>query len=235
MLDMRPHGENHAIVNVLSAAHGRMAGFVFGGQGRRQQPNVQPGNHVNFTLTHKILSQLGTIQLELTHNPSAAMMHDPARLAALQFLCPLLARVLPEYHPYPTLFLAMAEFCQNLSAPDWAAQYVMLELRLLAELGYGLDFSQCAMTGSRDISQLAYVSPKTGRAATAAASIGYERSLLPLPKFMVGETITTMRDIHSGLQLTGYFLEKHMDDRRNASLWQTRTRLLGHFQHQIAA
>jgi len=235
VLDLRPHGENHAIVNVLSAAHGRMAGFVFGGQGRRQQPNVQPGNHVNFTLTHKILSQLGTIQLELVHNPSAAMMHDPARLAALQFLCPLLARVLPEYHAYPTLFSAATEFFRNLSTSDWAARYVMLELHLLAELGYGLDFTQCAMTGSRDVSQLAYVSPKTGRAATAAASIGYERILLPLPKFMIDTALATTDDIHTGLQLTGYFLEKHMDDRRNAALWQTRTRLTTQFGQAVAA
>jgi len=235
VLDLRPHGENHAVVNVLSAAHGRMAGFVFGGQGRRQQPNVQPGNHVNFTLTHKILSQLGTIQLELVHNPSAAMMYDPARLATLQFLCPLLARVLPEYHAYPSLFSAAVEFFQNLSAPDWATRYVMLELHLLAELGYGLDFTQCAMTGSRDIAQLAYVSPKTGRAATAAASTGYERSLLPLPKFMVDTTLATMNDIRAGLQLTGYFLEKHMDDRHSTPLWQTRARLIAQFGQAAAA
>jgi len=235
ILDLRAHGENHAIVNVLSAVHGRVAGFLFGGQGRRQQPNVQPGNNVNFTLTHKILSQLGTLQLELIHNPSVDVLHDPTRLTALQFLCPLLARMLPEYHPYPNLFAAAAHFFQDFSASDWAEQYVMLELRLLAELGYGLDFTRCAMTGERDVTQLAYVSPKTGRAATAAASAGYERNLFPLPKFMVAHTTADAADIRAGLQLTGYFLERHMEGWQYQALLQVRARLINHFQTQLAA
>ncbi len=235
ILDLRAHGENHAIVNILSAAHGRIAGFLFGGQGRRQQPNVQPGNRVNLTLTHKIMSQLGTLQLELVHNPSVGVLHDPARLAALQFLCPLLARMLPEYHPYPNLFIAAAKFFDNLSGSEWAAQYVMLELKLLAELGYGLDLTQCAMTGSRDVTQLAYVSPKTGRAATAAAAVGYERNLLPLPKFIISPATAMPHEIRAGLQLTGYFLERHMEVWQYQPLHQVRSRLLNYFQNQMAA
>ena len=235
VLDLRAHGENHAILNVLSAAHGRMAGFVFGGQGRRQQPNVQLGNRVNFTCVMKNYGQLGTMQLELLHNPSANVLHDPIRLAALQFLCPLLARVLPEGHPYPNLFAACAEFLREFHMLDWPQRYVQLELLLLAELGYGLDFTRCAMTGEREIAKLAYVSPKTGRAATAEAARGYERNLLPLPQFLVDAATATIGDIRAGLNLTGYFLQLHMDERKNAVLWQFRSHLCNHFQGAMAA
>lgn len=235
VLDFRAHGENHAVVNVLSAAQGRMAGFVFGGQGRRQQPNVQPGNLVNFTCVAKNPNQLGTMQLELLHNPSAGVLHDGARLAAIQFLCPLLARALPEDHPYPNLFSHCAEFFQTLHTPDWAARYVILEVQLLAELGYGLDFSRCAMTGHADVTQLAYVSPKTGRAATAEAARGYEKNLLPLPQFLVNTVSAALEDIRAGLHLTGYFLEKQIEERKHPALWQIRTRLVNHFQNLQAA
>jgi len=229
MLELRPHGENHAVVNLLTAAHGRLAGFVYGGQGRRQQPKVQPGNLVNFTWTAKISGQLGTLQLELLHNPSAAVMHDMARLSAIQFLCPLLARALPEHHPYPRLFSICTEFLSHLHTPDWAAQYVILELRLLAELGYGLDFSKCAVSGERDVTQLAYVSPRTGRAATAKAAKGYEKNLLLLPRFVLSDHPPSPQDILAGLQLTGYFLEKSLTNHHQRHLWEFRQRLIAEF------
>ncbi|HCM83863.1 MAG TPA: DNA repair protein RecO [Alphaproteobacteria bacterium] len=235
ILDLRAHGENHAIANILSARQGRIAGLVHGGQGRRQQPNVQPGNLVNFTWRARMSQQLGTFTLELTHNPSAGVMHDSARLSALQFLSPLLARVLPEHHPYPNLYARYEAFLRAINTPDWAQQYVMLEVRLLAELGYGLDFTRCAMTQNTDTTQLAFVSPKTGRAATADAARGYERQLFALPKFMVSNAAATMDCIASGLMLTGYFLEQSLADFHSKNLWQFRVRMLQNFQRMAAA
>ncbi len=235
ILDLRAHGENHVVANILSATHGRIAGLVHGGQGRRQQPNVQPGNLVNFIWRAHHVAQLGNFTLELNHNPSAGVMHDHARLSALQFLSPLLARVLPEHHPYPRLYAQYEMFLRNLQTDDWAQHYVMLELSLLAELGYGLDFSKCAMTHNTDITQLAYVSPKTGRAATADASRGYERQLFTLPKFMVSEAVATIDCISQGLQLTGYFLERSLADFHSRNLWPFRLRMAQNFQRAQAA
>ena len=236
ILELRPHGENHAVVHFLSAAHGHMAGFLFGGQGRRQQPNVQPGNHVNFTLTYKILNQLGTLQLELLHNPSIGVLHDPARLAALQFLCPLLSRALPEHAPHQNLYRVVSEFLSRLAAPDWALEYVRLEKTILAEFGYGLDFSRCAMTNEQDVSRLAYVSPKTGRAATAEGAAGYEQNLFPLPKFMVCDAAADNDDICAGLAITGHFLERFLLEHRQQQILPTRMRLVSQFMRgRVAA
>lgn len=235
ILDLRAHGENHAVANILSAQHGRIAGLVHGGQGRRQQPNVQPGNLVNFRWHAKTSQQLGTLSLELLHNPSAGVMHDHVRLAALQFLSPLLARVLPEHHPYPRLYAHYENFLRGIVLPDWAQRYVMLEYYLLAELGYGLDFTRCAMTHNADTAQLAYVSPKTGRAATADAARGYERQLFALPKFMVSEAAATMECVAQGLQLTGYFLEQSLADFHSRNLWPFRLRMAQSFQRMAAA
>ena len=55
---------------------------------------------------------------------------------------------------------------------------------LLSDLGYGLDLSACAVTGRTD--NLAYVSPKTGRAVTAEGAGAWAARLLPLPGFLTG-------------------------------------------------
>ena len=63
--------------------------------------------------------------------------------------------------------------------------YVAWEMDLLAELGFGLDLARCAATGAT--TDLVYVSPKTGRAVSAAAGEPYRDRLLALPPFLRAE------------------------------------------------
>ena len=53
-----------------------------------------------------------------------------------------------------------------LADPRWPETYVRFELLLLQELGFALDLDRCAVTGATD--DLAYVSPRTGRAVSRA-------------------------------------------------------------------
>jgi len=57
---------------------------------------------------------------------------------------------------------------------------------------------------------LAYISPKTGRAVSMEKGKPYHEKLLPLPSFLWKDDIYTSKDIHNGLQLTGYFLSQHV-------------------------
>ena len=68
------------------------------------------------------------------------------------------------------------------AAPDWPARYAAWELALLAELGFGLDLERCAVTGATE--DLAWVSPKSGRAVSRAAGAAWAERLLPLPAFL---------------------------------------------------
>jgi DNA repair protein RecO (recombination protein O) len=91
----------------------------------------------------------------------------------------------------------------------WPAAYVRWELDLLASLGFGLDLSHCAATGeTRD---LAYVSPKTGRAVGREAGRPYADRLLALPAFLTqADGEPDIADLMAGLRLTGYFLDRHV-------------------------
>jgi DNA repair protein RecO (recombination protein O) len=78
---------------------------------------------------------------------------------------------------------------------------------LLQDLGYGLDLTRCAATGSVD--DLVYVSPRTGRAVSRQAGEPYRDRLLMLPPFLLGaQAGLAAGDVDLGLILTGHFLEQ---------------------------
>ena len=88
------------------------------------------------------------------------------------------------------------------------------ELLVLDELGFGLDLTRCAATGSRD--ELAYVSPKTGRAVSREAGAPWHDKMLALPAFLRrGETAGADRAaLEEAFRLTGFFLTRHVYEPR---------------------
>jgi DNA repair protein RecO (recombination protein O) len=211
VLAARRHGETDAILTVLTREHGRHLGIVKGGTGRRQRAVVEIGNAVMAHWHARLSEHLGRFQVELSAPHAAMCMADPARLAALSAACATLDAALPEREPHDDVFDEFAALAEQLShkAVDWPTQYVRWEARLLSSLGFGLDLSQCAVTGARK--GLAYVSPKTGRAVTAEAGKLHKDRLLPLPGFLLQDRKTPeLADLVAGLRLTGYFLDLHV-------------------------
>jgi DNA repair protein RecO (recombination protein O) len=211
VLAARRHGESDAILTVLTREHGRHLGIVKGGTGRRQRAIVEVGNAVVAHWHARLSEHLGRFQVELSAPHAALCMADPGRLAALSAGCATLDAALPEREPHEDVFDDFAALVEQLSrkAMDWPTQYVRWEARLLSSLGFGLDLSQCAVTGARE--GLAYVSPKTGRAVTAEAGKLHKDRLLPLPAFLIRMQQEPARDdLIAGLRLTGYFLDRHV-------------------------
>lgn len=228
VLSVRPHGETAAVAELLTREHGRHLGFVHGGRSRRLRPVLQTGNHVRVAWKSRLAEQLGHCALELQRGFAAEAMAsaDPARLAALSTLASL-ARQLPERDPHPALFevtLFVLGFLDDGSV--WPALIVRWELALLEELGFGLDLSQCAATGSND--RLVYVSPKTGRAVSASAGEPYKDRLLALPPFLAGRAGggVSADDLAAGFRLTGHFLETRVLGPQNLELPEVRGRLV---------
>jgi len=115
---------------------------------------------------------------------------------------------LPEREPHPGAFLGLEALIASLEAADiWPAVYVRFEAGLLADLGFGLDLSKCAVTGSAD--DLVWVSPRTGRAVSAGAGAPYKDRLLALPPFLLSaQGGLRSGDIAAGLAITGHFLDR---------------------------
>jgi DNA repair protein RecO (recombination protein O) len=227
ILGSRSHGETSVILEVLTRWHGRHLGIVRGGRSRRLAPSLQPGNLAEITWRARLETHLGTFLVEAEDLRAAAMLCSPAALYAFATLAAHL-RLLAEREPHPALYDALRVLGEHLSEPAIAAPLVLrFELALLAELGFGLDLSACAATGVRE--DLAYVSPRSGRAVSAAAGQPYAEKLFALPSFLVGthdREMPAAPDIAAGFRLTGFFLARHVHEPRGIKMPEARERFL---------
>jgi len=207
VLSVRPHGETAAIAELLTRDHGRHLGLVHGGRSRRLRPVLQLGNIVRAVWRARLAENLGVMSVEPLAYHAAQAMEDRLALLGLSSACSL-ARLLPERDPHADVYDGLARLMAALGQPEtWPPLMVKWELALIGELGFGLDLSACAATGTR--ANLRYVSPKSGRAVSAEAGAPYHDKLLPLPPFLAGnDAPPTRADICAGLRLTGYFLDK---------------------------
>lgn len=226
MLAARAHGETGAIVEVLTARHGRWVAHVAGGASRRMKPILQPGSRVRMSYRARVADQLGSARLEGEGEGASALFDDPLALAGLAAAAAVVAGALPEREPHAGAFFAMETLVAALAHPEiWPAVLVRFEMGLLQELGFGLDLSRCAVTGSAD--DLVWVSPRTGRAVSAAAGEPYRDRLLPLPPFLLSaQGGLAPGDIGAGLTLTGRFLQDFVFAALNRPLPPARARLI---------
>src|SRR5919106_6364678 len=109
VLAARRHGESSAVVSLFPQAHGRHAGLVRGGAGRRARPVYEPGNRLRVTWRARLADQLGAFSAELQSAIAARLLDDPDRLAALGAACALLEASLPERDPHPLLYSQLSE------------------------------------------------------------------------------------------------------------------------------
>ncbi|MBF0561491.1 MAG: DNA repair protein RecO [Alphaproteobacteria bacterium] len=210
VLSTRRHGETSAIATILTREHGRHVGLVRGGAGRVGRAVLQPGNRVHARWWARLEDQLGTLNCELARAEAAGLLVDARRLTCLAAACAVAAMALPEREPCPAVYHGFTGLLDSLAGTDdgTAGAYVRWEMALLAELGYGLDLDHCAVTGRNN--DLAYVSPRTGRAVCASAGEPYRDKLLRLPRFLLTGETPMPQEVVAGLTMTGYFLTRHV-------------------------
>lgn len=210
VISVRRHGESAAIVEAFTSGHGRHAGVVRGGAGRRMAPLLQPGARLALDWSARLEEHLGHFRVDPIDTPLAAVLADRAALAALGSVAALIAAALPERAAHPGLYAATRDLVAGLGRdPDWRAEYALWELRLLAELGFGLDLGACAVTGATQ--DLAWVSPRSGRAVSRAAGAPWADRLLALPAFLrLGGGAADAAALREALALTGHFLETRL-------------------------
>lgn len=223
VLTARRHGESALIVELLTEARGRHAGLVRGGQSPKRRALLQPGNLVAAHWRGRLPEHLGAFEVELLRPHAAGLLDDPDKLAALAAAAALIAGALPEREPHGDVYQRFAALIAALDSEGWPAHYVVWECTLLAALGFGLDLGSCAVTGIND--DLAYVSPRTGRAVSRSAGLPYHEKLLPLPGFLWRDAGVTGADLAAGMELTGYFLHHHLMAPQGRTLPEARARL----------
>jgi DNA repair protein RecO (recombination protein O) len=231
---LRRHGESALIAELLTREHGRHLGLVRGGQSPKLRAILQTGNEVAALWRGRLSAHLGTLACELVRGHAGRFINDPGRLAALSAAAALVAATLPEREPHPDVFASFTALLDAIdSMEEWPAHYVGWECKLLASLGFGLALTRCAVTGAT--TELAYVSPRSGRAVSREAGRPYHHKLLQLPEFLWRNTSPDAAQITAGLRLTEYFLVHHVLLPQGSGLPAARARLAERFRRVAAA
>ncbi|MEZ5916495.1 MAG: DNA repair protein RecO, partial [Parvularculaceae bacterium] len=224
ILSARAHGETAAIAEIFTPHHGKWAGLVYGGQGRRMRPLLQPGNSVKAEWKGRLSDSLGHFTLELTHARAGELMQDRLSLAGLTAACSVCAAALPEREAHARAYHTMRILLDHLEdAEIWPALMARWELGLLSDLGFGLTLDCCAATGARE--NLVYVSPKSACAVSAEAGAPYRDRMLKLPAFLRDAAAeASLADAIDGLLTTGHFIETRILHLANRELPAPRRR-----------
>jgi len=224
-------GEANAILELMTREHGRHLGLVRGGTGSRLRPVLQAGNRVSATWQARLDEHLGHYTIEGLDARAASLLPIPHALYGVTHLAAL-CHLLPERDPHPQVHAALADLLEVLPDSHRAgAGLVRFELQLLAELGFGLDLASCAASGVEF--DLAYVSPKSGRAVSRQAGEPWKDRLLALPAFLLQSCpdSASCDDVIAGFSLTGFFLNRHVLDPRGLKLGDARSSFIAAIRH----
>lgn len=209
LLAVRRHGETSAIIEVFTEQHGRHAGVVRGGTSRKIAPILQPGAQLDVTWRARLEDHIGTFQVEPVRSRAAQVMGSRLALAGLNAVAGLLSFCLPEREAHVRFYHRTEPLLDLLGEDDvWPLAYLRWEMALLDEMGFGMDLSQCAVTGAR--AGLRFVSPKSGRAVSEAGAGEWADRLLPLPDVMLGQGEAPDTEIAQSFETTGYFLRQKL-------------------------
>jgi DNA repair protein RecO (recombination protein O) len=208
VLGVKRHGETSVILELMTIERGRHLGLVRGGAGTRLRAVLQPGNLLRATWRARLDEHLGHYAVEGLDLRAAGFLGAAHAVHGITHVAEL-CRLLAEREPHAQVFAALQALLDHIDEPLAAATSVArFELQLLAELGFGLDLGSCAATGVT--TDLAYVSPRSGRAVSRRAGEEYRDKLLRLPDFLHtdGEPPSAAA-LSDAFTLTGFFLDRH--------------------------
>jgi DNA repair protein RecO (recombination protein O) len=233
IIGARNHGETSVIVEAMTRAHGRHFGLVRGGRSRRMRPLLQPGTHAELVWRARLAEHLGTFAVEPVRLRTASLMASAEALHAVCLIAALL-RLAAERDPHPELYELAIKIAEGIERLEILPPLIVrFELEVLAQMGFGLDLSRCAVTGVID--DLNYVSPKSGRAVSRTAGEPYKSRLLPLPAFLRGGLTEEplLADIRDGFRLTGFFLMRDLFAPRGQTLPEARGAYLAELEKRF--
>lgn len=222
---LRKYGENSLIVTVVTKQHGLLCGFVRGAVSKKNLGIYQLGNLINVDCYARVEENMLSLKCELLMPIAVNFMNDAAKLAALSGLCSLCVACLPENENLERFYYYIESFFQLINEPNWRVHYAFFEFYLLEYLGIGLDLRECADTGTTE--NLAYVSPKSGKAVCAESGAPYKSKLFMYPHFIVDKNYSPDNaEVADLLKMTEFFLNKNFFQIHNLKFPPNRASLL---------
>ena len=197
------YGDKNLILYLFTRNHGKRKGLT--------SSKFQISDLLHVEWSARLPENLGFFKCELIESSSHHFFYDRLKSIAIVSFSSILEKVLPESEPYTVLYDNFRHFIDivKYNNESWQCHYLNLELLLLAQLGFKLDLSKCAVTGSKE--NLRFISPKTGRAVSQEIGNPYAKKLLPFPQIFHMQNNYSSHDFQLGLKVTGYFLNKYLN------------------------
>lgn len=171
--------EKGLILNIFSKEHGLVSGYS---RFNSKQPFTH-GSFGNFTFKSRLAEHLGNLTFEPSKEHLSKVIYCPTKSRLFLLALDSIATFLEAGEPHHSIFDALENFFAKVThkaeAIDDIANYLRFEYQLLQGIGYGLDFSQCAVSGSSD--ELSFISPKTGAVVSHSVGAPYQDKLLKIP------------------------------------------------------
>lgn len=201
--------ERNLIITLLTENDGVMKGLIRTSNSKRTEKFFQ-GDFVHFTWNARLKEHLGFFKLETTKKVFPQIINEKMKIHILESTLGIVERVFKEGDPINIIYNQLISILNSLISDDirlCLEKYVLLELSILQESGYGLDLSKCVATNS--LKNLIYISPKSGCAVSADAGEIYKSKLFNLPSFLSDSNIQpSVKEIFETLKITEHFLIK---------------------------
>lgn len=206
-----PYGNSSLIVKIFSKERGKITAFLKGGTINGKE-RINIGSHIVFGITRRLAEHMGTLKFETIKEFALFFIKDKHRSFLLSTICEILFFFLPEEAQELEIYNKVLKIIElaELSIPfqDLLKEYALFELDILKYMGFGIDVSQCALTGSK--SNLFFLSPLTGKGATFIAGSPFKKKLFIIPKIFgnVESEFSEILDIKAAFVITTHFLQQ---------------------------
>lgn len=198
-------GDKGFIIKIFSRKNGVIKGLLSGQ--KKISQSVQQGNLISFSWNARLEEHLGKLSVNIERPYPLLNYESYPKMLAISSACAIFDKILQEREDMERLYLDFIEFLENLNTENWLREYSILETKILRDCGFGLDLESCSLTGAT--TNLYYISPKTGAAATKEAGERYKDRLFIIPQFFLENSVKpTISDIVEALNITRYFLAK---------------------------
>ena len=224
ILKKKKYGESSLLITFFSCQYGVNVGLVKGVL-KKDFGIYEVGNNVHIKCNSRLETQLLICKFELIKNYSIIFFDNEIKLNALLSICSLINLCFPHRLPQINLYRKTILLIKELRLKNWLNKYILWELFLLSEIGYGLDLRKCTVSGSTK--DLFYVSPKSGGAVSKSVGNQYHEKLFKLPNFFIHTSNEVDKKIiKNGFEITGFFLNKYLKSNHNKELPFCRKKIL---------
>lgn len=226
IIAINKHSEESAVVSCLTQKRGLCRGFIKNIHSKTFSKSIFIGNILHLSWSARLEQHLGSWKVLSYETLSPFFYHDNKKLTAVGSICAIINTMLAEQEAHEELFNELIKFLYSIKHDDnWLKKLIFLELLLLSHIGYGLDLSACAVTGST--SNLTYISPNTGRAVCENSGKQYHSKLFLLPQFLINpsQEQTNHQDLIYALSITKHFFEKFISLQKNLAIPKIRIML----------